>query len=53
MDVKKTTIPEVLVKNIPAYKQFGHAAKLSLNLNNIEDLGWGNPHADTGTTHVT
>ena len=40
MDVKKTTMPEVLVKSIPDYKQFGHAAKLRLNLKNIEDLGW-------------
>ena len=42
-DVKKTTMPEVLVKNIPDYKQFGHAAKLRINLNNIEDLGWETP----------
>ena len=42
-DVKKTTMPEVLVKNIPDYKQFGHAAKLRLNPNNIEDLGWEIP----------
>ena len=27
-DVKKTTMPEVLVKNIPDYKQFGRAAKM-------------------------
>ena len=39
-DVKKTTMPEVLVKNVPNYKQFGRAAKLRLNPNNIEDLGW-------------
>ena len=39
-DVKKTTMPEVLVKYIPDYKQFGHTAKLRLNLKNIEDLGW-------------
>ena len=37
MDVKKTTMPEALVKGIPDYKQFGQAAKLRLNLNNIED----------------
>ena len=43
MDVKKTTMPEVLVKNISDYKQFGCAAKLRLNLNNIEDLGWEIP----------
>ena len=42
-DVKKTTMPEVLVKNIPDYKQFGRAAKLWLNPNNIEDLGWEIP----------
>ena len=39
-DVKKTTMPEVIVKNIPDYKQFGRATKLRLNPNNIEDLGW-------------
>ena len=33
-------MPEVLVKNIPDYKQFGRAAKLRLNPNNLEDLGW-------------
>ena len=42
-DVKKTTMPEVLVKNIPDYKQFGCAGKLRLNLKNIEDLGWEIP----------
>ena len=42
-DIKKTTRPEVLVKNIPDYKQFGKAAKLRLNPNNIEDLGWEIP----------
>ena len=42
-DVKKTTMPEVIVKNIPDYKQFGRAAKLRLNPNNIEDLGWEIP----------
>ena len=39
-DVKRTTMPEVIVKNIPDYKQFGRAAKLRLNPKNIEDLGW-------------
>ena len=38
-NVKKTTMPEVIVKAIPDYKQFGRAAKLRLNPNNIEDLG--------------
>ena len=42
-DVKKTTMPEVIVKNIPDYKQFGRAAKLRLNPNNIKDLGWEPP----------
>ena len=42
-DVKKTTMPEVIVKAIPDYKQFGRAAKLRLNPNNIEDLGWEIP----------
>ena len=36
-------MPQVLVKNIPDYKQFGRAAKLRLNPNNIEDLGWEIP----------
>ena len=36
-------MPEVLVKNIPDYKQFSQAAKLRLNPNNIEDLGWEIP----------
>ena len=43
MDVKKTTMPEVIVKAIPDYKQFGRAAKLRLNPNNIKDLGWEIP----------
>ena len=42
-DVKKTTMPNVLVKNIPNYKQFGRAAKLRLNPKNIADLGWEIP----------
>ena len=42
-DVKKTTMPEVLVKSIPDYKQFGFVAKLRLNPKNIEDLGWEIP----------
>ena len=42
-DVKKTTMPAVIVKSIPDYKQFGRAAKLRLNPNNIEDLGWEIP----------
>ena len=36
-------MPEVIVKAIPDYKQFGRAAKLRLNPNNIEDLGWEIP----------
>ena len=36
-------MPEVIVKNIPDYKQFGRATKLRLNPNNIEDLGWKIP----------
>ena len=31
-------MPEVLVKNIPDYKQFGRAAKLRLNPNKLEDF---------------
>ena len=52
-DVKKTTMPEVLVKNIPDYKQFGRAAKLRLNSKNIEDVGWEIPTQFTSTTCVT
>ena len=33
-------MPEVIVKALPDYKQFGRAAKLRLNPNNIEDLRW-------------
>ena len=40
---KKTTMPDVLVKSIPDYKQFGRAAKLRLNPKNIEDFGWEIP----------
>ena len=39
-DVKKTTMPEVIVKAIPDYKQFGRAAKLRLNPSHIKDLEW-------------
>ena len=37
MDVKKTTMPEVIVNDVPDYTQFGRAAKLRLNPNYIED----------------
>ena len=34
-------MPEVIVKNIPDYTQFGRrAAKVRLNPNHIEDLKW-------------
>ena len=39
-DVKKTTMPEVILHAAPDYSQFGRAAKLMLNPNHIEDLGW-------------
>ena len=42
-DIKKTTMPEVIAKPIPDYKQFGRAATLRLNPNNIEDLEWTIP----------
>ena len=42
-DVKKTTMPEVIVKNIPDYTQLGRSAKLRLNLNHIKDLQWTIP----------
>ena len=43
MDVKKTTMPEVILNAIPNYSQFGRAAKLRLNSNHFEDLGWTIP----------
>ena len=42
-DVKMMTMPEVIVKAIPDYKQFGRAAKLRLNPSHIKDLGWEIP----------
>ena len=42
-DVKKTTMPEVILNAVPDYSQFGRAAKLRLNPNHIEDLGWTIP----------
>ena len=39
----KKTMPEVIIKTIPDCKQFGRAAKLRLNPNKIEDLGWEIP----------
>ena len=33
MDVKKTTVPEVILNAVPDYTQFGRAARLSLNPN--------------------
>ena len=42
-DVKQMTMPEVMVKAIPDYKQFGRAAKLRVNPSHIEDLGWEIP----------
>ena len=42
-DVKKTTMPEVIVKAIPHYKQFSRAAKLWLNPRYVEDLWWEIP----------
>ena len=46
-------MPEVLVKNIPDYKQFDRATKLRLNPNNIEDLGWEIPTQILAQPHVT
>ena len=43
MDVKKTTMPEVILNGVPDYSQFGRAAKLRLSPNYIEDLGWTIP----------
>ena len=39
-DVKKTTMPEIILNAVPDYSQFGRAAKLRLNPNHIVDLGW-------------
>ena len=36
-------MPEVIVKAIPDYKQFGTTANLRLNPSHIEDLGWKIP----------
>ena len=43
MDVKKTTMPEVILNAVPDYSQFGRGAKLRLNPNHIKDLGWTIP----------
>ena len=43
MDAKKTTMPEVILNAVPDYSQFGRAAKLRLNPNHIEYLGWTIP----------
>ena len=32
-------MPEVIVKDIPDYKQYGKAAKMQINPSHIEDLG--------------
>ena len=42
-DVKKTTILEVITNVIPDYSAFGHAVKLWLNPNQVEDLQWTIP----------
>ena len=36
-------MPEVILNAVPDYSQFGRAAKLRLNPNNIEDFGWTTP----------
>ena len=53
------TLPEVIIKAIPDYKQFGRAAKLRLNPSHIEDLVWEMPEQlpalciDTEVSEVT
>ena len=42
-DVKKTTMPDVITNAIPDYTTFGHAVKLWLNPNKVEDLQWTIP----------
>ena len=42
-NVKKTTMPEVITNAIPDYTTFGHAVKLQLNPNKVEDLQWTIP----------
>ena len=52
-------MPEVIVKAIPDYKHFSREAKLRLNPNHIEDLGWEIPEQlpalcpDTEVSEVT
>ena len=46
-------MPEVLIKNIPDYTQFGRAAKLRLNPNHIEDLQWTIPEELPKLTAIT
>ena len=36
-------MPEIIVKAVPDYTQFGRATKLRLNTNHIEDLEWTKP----------
>ena len=43
MDVKRATMPEIILNAVLDYSQFGRAAKLRLNPNHIEDLGWTVP----------
>ena len=46
-NVKKTTMPEVITNAIPDYSAFGHAVKLWLNPNKVEDLQWTIPEKVT------
>ena len=43
INVKKTSMPEVIAKAVPDYMQFGRATKPRLNPNYIEDLNWTIP----------
>ena len=42
-NVKKTTMVEIITNTIPDYTAFGHAVKLQLNPNKVEDLQWTIP----------
>ena len=44
---------EVILNAVPDYSQFGRAAKLRLNPNHIEDLGWTIPTEHQNITYGT
>ena len=42
-DVKKTSMPDVIINNVPDYTKFGRPAKLRLDPKHVEDLEWTIP----------